>query len=87
MYGKVRGDKRYYGQAIGIALLGRQVVEISSGFVRENPDIGALLLECSDLPAFAADIQEATGKPVFDFITFVNAVYQAVVQRRYTGFI
>jgi hypothetical protein len=70
---------------LDVDLLGRQVVEIASGFVRENPDIGALLLECSDLPPFAADIQEATGKPVFDFITFVNAVYQAVVQKRYEG--
>lgn len=72
---------------LDVDLLGAQVVDIASGFVRENPDIGALLLECSDLPPFAADIQEATGKPVFDFITFVNAVYQAVVQRRYTGFL
>jgi len=72
---------------LDVDLLRRQVVDIASGFVRENPDIGALLLECSDLPPFAADIQEATGKPVFDFITFVNAVYQAVVQRRYSGFI
>jgi hypothetical protein len=70
---------------LDVDLLGRQVVEIASGFVRENPDIGALILECSDLPPFAADIQEATGKPVFDFITFVNAVYQSVVQKRYTG--
>jgi len=72
---------------LDVDLLGAQVVDIASGFVRENPDIGALLLECSDLPPFAADIQEATGKPVFDFITFINAVYQAVVQRRYTGFL
>jgi hypothetical protein len=72
---------------LDVDLLREQVVEISTGFVRGNPDIGALLLECSDLPPFAADIQEATGKPVFDFITFVNAVYQAVVQRRYDGFL
>ncbi len=72
---------------LDVDLLGAQVVDIASGFVRENPDIGALLLECSDLPPFAADIQEATGKPVFDFITFINAVYQAVVQPRYTGFL
>ena len=72
---------------LDIDLLREQVVEIASGFVEKNPDIGALLLECSDLPPFAADIQEATGKPVFDFISFVNAVYQAVVQKRYSGFI
>lgn len=72
---------------LDVDLLRREVVDIAEKFVRANPDIGALLLECSDLPPFAADIQEATGKPVFDFITFVNTVYQAVVQKRYQGFI
>jgi hypothetical protein len=72
---------------LDVDLLGKQVVDIASGFVRDNPDIGAFLLECSDLPPFAADIQEATDKPVFDFITFVNTIYYAVVQRRYNGFI
>ncbi len=72
---------------LDVDLLRREVVDIAGKFVRTNPDIGALLLECSDLPPFAADIQEMTGKPVFDFITFVNTVYQAVVQKRYNGFI
>lgn len=72
---------------LDVDLLRREVVDIAEKFVRANPDIGALLLECSDLPPFAADIQEVTGKLVFDFITFVNAVYQAVVQKRYNGFI
>jgi hypothetical protein len=62
-------------------------VDLLRRFVEKNPGIGALLLECSDLPPFAADIREATGKPVFDFITFVNAIYQAVVQKRYNGFL
>lgn len=72
---------------LDVDLLRHQVVAIATALVTAHPDIGALLLECSDLPPFAADIQEATGKPVFDFITFVNAVYQAVVQRRYCGFL
>jgi len=72
---------------LDVDLLRKQVVKIATGFVTANPDIGALLLECSDLPPFAADIQEATNRPVFDYITFVNAVYQAVVQRRYAGFL
>ena len=83
-YGCFMGGTR---TLLDVDLLRKQVVDIASGFVRESPEIGALLLECSDLPPFAADIQQATGKPVFDFITFVNAVHQAVVQRRYIGFI
>ncbi|MBO1305177.1 aspartate/glutamate racemase family protein [Enterococcus sp. 669A] len=51
----------------------------------ENPAIGAVLLECSDLPPYACAIQQATGLAVFDFITLINWVYTAVVQRPYYG--
>jgi Asp/Glu/hydantoin racemase len=66
--------------------LRKEVVEIAKDFVKENPDIGALLLECSDLPPFAADIQKEIDLPVFDFITFVNTIYNTVVQKPYDGF-
>lgn len=51
----------------------------------EHPEVGAILLECSDLPPYAAAIQEASGLPVFDFITLINWVEQAVVQKPYYG--
>ena len=51
----------------------------------EHDDIGAVLLECSDLPPYAADIQAACGLPVFDFITLINWAHQAVAQRPYYG--
>jgi len=70
-----------------VDILRKEVVDIAISFKDKNPDIGALLLECSDLPPFAADIQEATNLPVFDFVTFVNFMYQSVVQKRYNGFL
>lgn len=54
--------------------------------VEENPDIGAILLECSDLPPYARAIQDATGLPVFDFNTMIDLVYHAVVQKTYFGY-
>lgn len=72
---------------LDVELLRQEVVSIADNFVNNNPEIGALLLECSDLPPFAADIQESTGKPVFDFITFVNTIYNSVVQKKYSGFL
>jgi Asp/Glu/hydantoin racemase len=64
-----------------------QVVAIANDFVRENPDIGALVLECSALPPFAAAIQHEVGLPVFDYIGFVDCVYRSVAQRDHTGLI
>ena len=51
----------------------------------KHPEIDAILLECSDLPPYAAAIQKVTGLPVFDFITLANWVESAVIQRTYTG--
>ena len=62
-----------------------ELVEIARNAVIQFPDIGALLLECSQLPTFAADIQDVVNLPVFDYIGFIDMIYSSVVQRRYTG--
>ena len=70
---------------IDVDLLRSEVVEITRCLAASRPRLGALLLECTTLPSFSADIQEATGLPVFDYICFINMLYQAVVQKRYHG--
>lgn len=50
-------------------------------------DIGAILLECSDMPPYAAAIQAETGLPVFDFTTLIKWLHNAVAQKPYHGFI
>ncbi len=67
--------------------LAKDLAALAQQLKKDHPEIGAILLECSDLPPYAADIQRACGLPVYDFITLINWVYQAVVQRHYYGFI
>ena len=50
-------------------------------------EIGAILLECSDMPPYAAAVQRETGLPVFDFITLIKWLHSSVAQRPYEGFI
>ncbi len=68
----------------------KKLSEELCGAVRESlgqgPEIGAILLECSDLPPYARDIQAASGLPVFDFNTMIDLVYHAVAQKRYHGY-
>jgi hypothetical protein len=62
-----------------------EVVDGARRLVARYPDIGALLLECSDMPPFAADVQRAVRLPVFDFITMIKWIHSAVAQRPYEG--
>jgi len=64
----------------------QELVDFSKQVVNENPGIGAILLECSDIPPYARAIQEAVRLPVFDFTTMINWVYNAVVRRPFAGF-
>jgi len=45
-----------------------------------HAEIGALVLECTNMPPYRADIQAATGLPVFDITTLVRMVHDAVSQ-------
>jgi len=61
------------------------VVGAAEKLVAEHEDIGAILLECSDMPPYAYMVQDAVNLPVFDFITMINWAHQAVTQKPYYG--
>lgn len=60
-------------------------VRVAKRLVENNPDVGAIVLECTNMPPYSQDIQKATGLPVFDIVTMVNMVYHAVVKPKYEG--
>lgn len=64
-----------------------EVVGIAKQLVAENENVGAILLECSDMPPYAYAVQEATQLPVFDFITLIRWLHNAATQRPYSGWI
>ena len=48
-----------------------------------NPEIGAWLLQCSELPVYAAKIQQQTGLPVFDQSVLIEHLHQVVSRKEY----
>ena len=50
---------------------------------KDDPKIGAVLLECTTLPPFAKDITDQTGLPVFDFIACIEWMHRAIHPKRY----
>ena len=53
-------------------------VRVARRLVGEHPDLGAIVLECTNMPPYAADIQRETGLPVFDIVSLVTMVHGAL---------
>jgi len=65
--------------------LEQEVVAVSADLVRDNPDVGAIVLECTDMAPYAHRIQEVTGLSVFDLSTLTNMVGETVTRQPYHG--
>ena len=63
--------------------LEREVLYEADGLARDNPDLGAIVLECTDLVPFSHAIQARTGLPVFDIVTLTEMVYRSLTRRPY----
>ncbi|HSH44143.1 MAG TPA: aspartate/glutamate racemase family protein [Arenicellales bacterium] len=63
----------------------RETVDSVQRMVAANPGMGAIVLECSLLPPYSRAVQEATGLPVFDYITMIDYFQAGTHQQRYYG--
>lgn len=49
-----------------------EVVDLATTALREDPEIGLFLIQCSDIPPFAQAIRQATGLPCFDAVGLID---------------
>lgn len=61
-----------------------EVVAEALSIQKDNPETGAILLECTDLPPYAEAVQRATGLPVFDITSLIAWAF-AGAQRKHFG--
>ena len=47
------------------------VIAAARRLVERNRDIGAIVLECTNMPPYAAEVARTVGLPVYDFYSFV----------------
>jgi len=62
-----------------------EVVEVGRDMVARHPHLAALLLECVDLPPYAAALQEAVERPVFDITTLAGWAAAGVRRSAFIG--
>jgi len=62
-----------------------ELVRVAKRMVSEHPEVGAVVLECTNMPPYAAAIQKEIDLPIFDIYTLVIMVYHAVVKKNFSG--
>ncbi|MEM6985390.1 MAG: aspartate/glutamate racemase family protein [Pseudomonadota bacterium] len=58
-------------------------VEAALELQSDHPDVGAIVLECTNMIPYAADIQQATGLPTYSMASFVSWFQSALQPLRY----
>jgi hypothetical protein len=54
-------------------------------FYLQNPNMGAMVLECTGFPPFARALQREIDIPIFSWGTLLDYAYSVVVHRDYYG--
>ncbi len=54
-------------------------VDVARRLVAAHPEVGTIVLECTNMPPFRREVQAATGLPVFDITSLIRMVHEAVV--------
>jgi hypothetical protein len=80
---KVTGETGQFSPAA----LRDELVALAVKMADENPDLGAIVLECTEFPPYAYAIQEATRLPTYDFITMTKFMHEGAMQKPYTGWL
>ncbi len=68
---------------LNVDLARQDMIEAGRRLVAANPDIGAIVLECTNMVPYSADLSAELGMPVFDFYSFVTWFQAGLSPRRF----
>ncbi len=69
--------------SIDFAACRLDLLDAARELVTEHENIGAIVLECTNMTPYAADIRKMTGLPVFSIYSFVRWFHQGLVPDRF----
>ena len=57
-----------------------EVVAAAQKLIKENPNVGAIVCECTNMAPFSPEVNRATGLPVFDVVTLIRFISMGVLR-------
>ncbi len=68
---------------LDVDLARQDILEAAARLTARHPEVGAIVLECTNMPPYAADVAEATGLPVHDIYSMINWFHAGLRPRRF----
>lgn len=75
----IRAEK----QDLDVDLARQDILDAARRLVERNPQVGAIVLECTNMPPYAADVAQATGLPVHDIHSMICWFQAGLRPRRF----
>jgi Asp/Glu/hydantoin racemase len=68
-------------QDMDVALAAQDILEAGRDLVARHPEVGAIVLECTNMPPYAHALREMLGLPVFDIYALVTWLHAGLRPR------
>jgi Asp/Glu/hydantoin racemase len=70
-------------EELDVALAVQDVIGAGMQLLRANPNIGAIVLECTNMPPYAAALQAEAGVPVYDIYSMISWFHSGLRPRHF----
>ena len=75
----IRAEK----QDMDVALAEQDILDAGRALVAAHPEVGAIVLECTNMPPYARALREALDMPVFDIVSMIEWFHAGLRPRTY----
>lgn len=67
-----------------VAQAQQDILDAGRTLMAANPDIGAIVLECTNMPPYARAVRDALGVPVYDIYSLITWFHAGIRPQRFT---
>jgi Asp/Glu/hydantoin racemase len=75
----IRGES----QDMDVDLAQADILEAGQELVARHPEVGAVVLECTNMPPYACALRAALGRPIFDIYTMITWFHSGLRPQRF----
>ena len=75
----IHGEK----QDMDVAMAAADILHAGRTLVEHHPDIGAIVLECTNMPPYAFALREALGLPIYDIYSLITWLHAGLRPREF----